>query len=57
MEHNIILDCDIKILLEVLTQAQQVGLVADKYNFIVCTLVSQILNFCIFYERISGKSS
>lgn len=43
VEQNVILDCDIKILLEVLTQAQQVGLVADKYNFIVCNLVRQSL--------------
>lgn len=44
VEQNIILDCDIKILVEVLTQAQQVGLIADKYNFIVCTLDLHTIN-------------
>jgi len=39
-EHNILLDCSIQILPEVLKQAQQVGLMTDVQNYIITTLVS-----------------
>jgi hypothetical protein len=37
-EHNILLDCSIQILPEVLKQAQQVGLMTDVQNYIITTL-------------------
>lgn len=39
-ERNILLDCSIQILPEVLKQAQQVGLMTDEQSYIITTLVS-----------------
>lgn len=37
-DSNILLDCSFKILNEVLTQAQQVGIITDHYNYIITNL-------------------
>lgn len=37
--NNIILDCSLDILPEVLKQAQQVGIMVAEYNFIISNLV------------------
>jgi len=42
-EHNILLDCSIQTLPEVLKQAQQVGLMTDEQSYIITTLVSSWL--------------
>jgi hypothetical protein len=39
-ERNILLDCSIQALPEVLKQAQQVGLMTDEQSYIITTLVS-----------------
>jgi len=39
-ERNILLDCSIQTLPEVLKQAQQVGLMTDEQSYIITTLVS-----------------
>lgn len=39
---NIVLDCDIEVLPEVLVQAQQVGLMVSEYSFIITNLVSLV---------------
>jgi hypothetical protein len=41
-ENNIILDCSIETLPEVLKQAQQVGLMTSDQNYIITSLVSHI---------------
>lgn len=41
--NNIILDCPIEVLPEVLKQAQQVGLMVAEYSFIIANLVSLLL--------------
>lgn len=37
---NIVLDCTIEILPDVLKQAQQVGVMTEKHNYIIASLVS-----------------
>jgi len=41
---NIIIDCSYEILDEVLEQAQQVGILSDKYKVIVTSLVRHTLH-------------
>ncbi|XP_046600915.1 glutamate receptor ionotropic, kainate 2-like [Neodiprion lecontei] len=41
---NIVLDCSIDILSEVLKQAQQVGLISDKHSFIIASLDLSTIN-------------
>ncbi|KAF7274436.1 hypothetical protein GWI33_012907 [Rhynchophorus ferrugineus] len=41
---NILLDCSIDVLEEVLTQAQQVGLMTDEYNFIITNLDISVID-------------
>lgn len=38
-EKNIVLECSVDILSEVLTQAQQVGVMGSSYNYIITNLV------------------
>lgn len=37
-DNNILLDCSIDILEDVLTQAQQVGIMTEQYKFIITNL-------------------
>jgi len=48
---NIVLDCTIEKLPEVLMQAQQVGLMAGHYNYMITNLVScaRLKNFALLF--------
>lgn len=47
-ETNFVIDCSIGILEEVLRQAQQVGLMTDKYNFVITNLDMQSIDLSPF---------
>lgn len=46
---NIVIDCSIEILEEVLKQAQQVGIMSDQHKVIVTSLVRDFLLFFLFF--------
>ena len=53
---NIIIDCSIDILEEVLRQAQQVGIMSEKNKIIVTSLVNNNKQTDFFREKFSGNS-
>lgn len=44
-QKNIVLDCSTDKILQVLKQAQQIGLMTDYHNYLITSLVNQF-NFC-----------
>ena len=54
---HIIVDCSIDILEEVLTQAQQVGIMGDGYNYLVTNLVSPLKFFLLVYFFLNREKS
>jgi len=49
---SIVIDCSYEILEEVLKQAQQVGILSDKYKVIVTSLVRKHLHKLLYNYRI-----